>query len=533
MSVSDGDVANANTSAYTTPEIAELDKEIAELSERLLRLKSRRNSLVPIARLQPEILLIIFFSLQSLCFHPNIYHEWIAITHVSQRWRNLALGTSTLWGGIVHAQRSSRKLAELSLERSKLSDLDIIFRGICGIARRHRLFLKHITHNPSRIRSLRVELEQPDELDVDSDFESDSDEIKDCLAQSLPALKELTLYGEDSYRVDYSSSAGSIIAPNLRSLRLVHAQIKLPWSAYSKITHLEIRDGKHTITLSSLLRTLTHTTKLETLILWLDLLKRDTEHVNGPIYLSHLSSIYLNVNREDFVDIISSIKIPPTAKVVIPNAPWNLFEVLAESFLDGPKRKIHRFYYIENRVYQHFYDLTCEIFSVPSSLRVEVYKSASWLPSFLSSRWIAFTELRVAQLWGDPDSESWADHRPHHIALLSALGSSPLSELASANSFSLEVVDYIANNPSSFPALETLSLYEWKLTTQTLLRLHDALENRDQTGLSRLKTLVLGYRRVQDPATWVFKFILGRLENLGLNVIQETVFDLDEWFKKY
>ncbi|TFK60524.1 hypothetical protein BDN72DRAFT_965647 [Pluteus cervinus] len=536
------DTSNDIPNTPNTLEIQEIDKEIAELSEKLLLLKSKRNSLVPIARLQPEILLVIFFSLQSLCFSdPETYHEWIVITHVSQRWRNLALGTGTLWGGIVHSQASSERLAMLSLERSRSSDLDISFSGACATVPNHTLFLNHITDNISRIRSLYVELQYPD----NSDSGSMSCKIKKGLAQSLPALKELTLCGSYYHGVDYTSPIGPIIAPNLRSICLVYAQIKLPWAAYSKITHLHITNGEYAVTLSSLLCILTHTTKLRTLELRLGHLTRDTEHVDGPIYLSHLSSIHLDVSREDFIHIISNIKIPPITTVAIPDAVLpprrrykisdfqfdDFFAVLGKCFLDG-ERKIHRFYYTErDPLCLQFWDVGSEVFSVPSSFCVQLHEGTDWIPGFMSSTWFSFSRLYTVQLRGT-DRGSKAYLHPHrHHALLSALSSSPLSELALADSFSLEVVDYIANHPMSFPTLETLSLYERELDIHTLLRLCDALENREKNGIPRrLKTLALGSDEVKDPA--IMATVLGRLENLGLSVIQETVSDIEKWFYK-
>ncbi|TFK66144.1 hypothetical protein BDN72DRAFT_772415, partial [Pluteus cervinus] len=74
-------------------ERAIIDQEITELVNKLLILRSKRNSLAPISRLPPELLTRIFFLFQSGREDDSTYYQWIVITHVSSGWRKLILDT--------------------------------------------------------------------------------------------------------------------------------------------------------------------------------------------------------------------------------------------------------------------------------------------------------------------------------------------------------------------------------------------------------------------------------------------------------
>ncbi|KAI0262696.1 hypothetical protein BC834DRAFT_372336 [Gloeopeniophorella convolvens] len=76
---------------------AAADEEIDTLSKRLLILKSKRNALMPIALLPPEILSQIFHVLSLV--HPSKTSTLgvIRMSHVCKTWRSVALGDMLLW----------------------------------------------------------------------------------------------------------------------------------------------------------------------------------------------------------------------------------------------------------------------------------------------------------------------------------------------------------------------------------------------------------------------------------------------------
>ncbi|TFK66100.1 hypothetical protein BDN72DRAFT_844726 [Pluteus cervinus] len=90
--------------------IEKLDNEIRILTEQLRRLKAQRNTFSLTHTLPDEILCEIFAIVQVYCKiktkggHQNRPHsvlQWLPITHVSRRWRQVALACSQLWCSIV------------------------------------------------------------------------------------------------------------------------------------------------------------------------------------------------------------------------------------------------------------------------------------------------------------------------------------------------------------------------------------------------------------------------------------------------
>ena len=100
-----------------------IDHEI-KVSERVTQeLKSRHNALVPILRLPPETLVEIF-SLLSFPADDSEYLEWICVTHVCRRWREIALYSPYLWSHIDFTELSLDGFTEI-LARAKMSPLHV------------------------------------------------------------------------------------------------------------------------------------------------------------------------------------------------------------------------------------------------------------------------------------------------------------------------------------------------------------------------------------------------------------------------
>jgi len=78
-----------------------IDLQVANLRESIRALHSQRNSYLPISKLPVEILSKIFLLHQKNMTRSWVFHratfEWVGITHVSQRWREVALNFSGLW----------------------------------------------------------------------------------------------------------------------------------------------------------------------------------------------------------------------------------------------------------------------------------------------------------------------------------------------------------------------------------------------------------------------------------------------------
>ena len=98
----------------------------------LANLRGKSNSLLPVFRLPPEILEVIF--IHGACDYYENNHRgrftscvptWVNVSYVCSYWRNIALNSPTLWG--YHFNVSQRWTEELLL-RSKQAPLKMDIR---------------------------------------------------------------------------------------------------------------------------------------------------------------------------------------------------------------------------------------------------------------------------------------------------------------------------------------------------------------------------------------------------------------------
>jgi len=102
-----------------------IDHEIKVLEDTLQSSKRRRNALVPISRLPPETLAMIFSFLSSSAFDEDAdYLKWLHATHVCHQWRETALNYPHLWSHINFAKLRPAGIAEI-LARAKMAHLHL------------------------------------------------------------------------------------------------------------------------------------------------------------------------------------------------------------------------------------------------------------------------------------------------------------------------------------------------------------------------------------------------------------------------
>src|ERR1700730_4144150 len=98
-----------------------IDDEIKSLEASLRALKSRRNALVPISHLPPEILAAIFSFLSPSVWNRGIdLLEWLSVTHVCHRWRDIALTHPRLWSHINFTRLTPAGMAGM-LARARMT----------------------------------------------------------------------------------------------------------------------------------------------------------------------------------------------------------------------------------------------------------------------------------------------------------------------------------------------------------------------------------------------------------------------------
>jgi len=101
-----------------------IDDQIKVSEQVTQELKYRRNALAPISRLPPETLAEIFSLLPfpTHDFEDVPYLEWIRVTHVCHRWREIALCFPYLWNHIHFTKLTLAGITEM-LARAKMSPL--------------------------------------------------------------------------------------------------------------------------------------------------------------------------------------------------------------------------------------------------------------------------------------------------------------------------------------------------------------------------------------------------------------------------
>ncbi|TFK64148.1 hypothetical protein BDN72DRAFT_846858 [Pluteus cervinus] len=106
-----------------------IDEEIAALFERIRSLSTDRNTLAPVNSLPPEVLGRAFILVRDSSLEntragsSKKYLNWLQVTQVSQRWRDVAIGYPDLWTKLpLH----NEQCLKLFLNRSRNSPLSIV-----------------------------------------------------------------------------------------------------------------------------------------------------------------------------------------------------------------------------------------------------------------------------------------------------------------------------------------------------------------------------------------------------------------------
>jgi len=186
--------------------------------------RSRRSANPPISVLPPELLVQIFrfYALGVLPWSCVLRYRgiqkqgWIGITHVCQRWRQVALGDSSLWARITGFSPNSKWIPEM-LVRARNAPLvvDFAYTPVPEILSK---FAPHI----SRIRELRLRglsLHRPRSL-------------REICALEAPVLEHFELEVVTPYPATFRQLGVTMLfggwTPKLRTLTL--SKVAIPWS---------------------------------------------------------------------------------------------------------------------------------------------------------------------------------------------------------------------------------------------------------------------------------------------------------------
>lgn len=292
--------------------LSTIDKEIDAARQLTRSLLSRRNTLALISALPPELLARIF--------HFHAFAEpawstdlrrlgWIAVTHVCQRWRQVALDDSSLWARISGYSASAEWIAE-TLVRARNAPLAIDLAGT-PLPEILAVFPRHISQTRElRLRSL-------------SQLHSQS--IREICALEAPELEDFELGLSVASPFHFGEIVGKTLfkgrTPKLRTLSL--AQLYIPWSLIPRgqLTQLKvvIYRGESVADLSpgdlgQLFDLLINSPQLEILAMEFCLPKMLSQVSHGePIHLPHLSRLSLGGPTSRVTNLLKRLTIPPSA----------------------------------------------------------------------------------------------------------------------------------------------------------------------------------------------------------------------------
>ncbi|THH17498.1 hypothetical protein EW146_g3328 [Bondarzewia mesenterica] len=302
-----------------------IDERIGTLEDELLILRSHRNSLAPISRLPVELLATIFLHYKILQqkednrsrkeTHPP---NWLAITYVCSRWRQVSITCSCLWTDLV----IHRQWTRVMLNRSRSAPLVIhIETALIGLPRPRpprgmplvQLALEHV----HRARELKL-----------IGYYSILADLLHQLTSPAPLLTylSLTCYGSRQLLLT-EALFGGVTPPGLRVIDLHDCGIQ--WTSrifHEGITSLTIMSSplSQRPTIEQILAGLSKMTQLETLAI--DTLPRvpegtfslpPLESSSTPVILPVLSHLHLTGRAIECDNLLNHLICPSVSSLVL------------------------------------------------------------------------------------------------------------------------------------------------------------------------------------------------------------------------
>jgi hypothetical protein len=307
--------SSIQTATARSAAISSMDEDIEATMGHLLSLLARRNALVPIFILPPELLSRIFHfhALEEPSWSGLETLGWIRATHVCRHWRRVALDDSTLWATISGIPRSKRWIAE-TLARAKCAPLtiDLIDPPDNAIL---SMFPSQFSHTRElRLRSLSL---------------AHVDNIRELCGLEAPVLEHFELDMSDaSLPVTFYQPIETKFfkgdAPRLRTFSLCH--VRIPWSLIplirlsqliitlpreiSSADDLPLHDE-----LNQFIGVLANSPGLENLVLQFCLPSMLSHFSRQTIHLPHLSHLGLAGSSSRVTNLLKTLKLPSSTKL--------------------------------------------------------------------------------------------------------------------------------------------------------------------------------------------------------------------------
>ena len=295
-----------------------IDLQIANLHKSIRVLNNQRNTHLPILTLPVEILTKIFLLHQHNVTVQMQTLDWIRITHVSQRWREIALNFSGLWIHIsFHRTKWAKEMIVHSQHACPIINVYIPLLNPSQAQLLKSFLQQHLSHfqvleisdtNPQLLTKLFQDIQPISVL---------------CLSTLRLSVQWQALGTKPSAGLDLLQIVDSRLL-NANSLRKLNVSITPRWdlNLFSSLTHLKLGDGHD--------MPRTQTSQRE----FLDALRRmpnlQSLHLNGPalpeaVDTSSIEPVHLpdlqDLNVLDTVPIIEfflhHVTFPPTTRTAI------------------------------------------------------------------------------------------------------------------------------------------------------------------------------------------------------------------------
>ena len=287
----------------------EIDEEIIDMGS-LARQLIRRSAVTPISVLPPELLVQIFrfYAPEVPPWSGGVQKlGWIGVTHVCRRWRQVALGDSSLWARITGFSPNAKWISEM-LVRSRNAPLVVDFPVTPG----PEILFKF---SPYIFRTRELRLRGLSLLRFQG--------LREICASEAPALEHFELGVSAPFPVPFHQLGGTTFfrgrVPKLRTLSLY--KVSIPWSLIPRgqLTRLEITLFKGISTPSTplpsdsnqLLDLLAHCPDLEVLVLEFCL---PTMVFQAPdrqaIHLPRLSRLCLSGSTSRVANLLKVLQLP-------------------------------------------------------------------------------------------------------------------------------------------------------------------------------------------------------------------------------
>ncbi|KAA1470878.1 hypothetical protein DENSPDRAFT_798406 [Dentipellis sp. KUC8613] len=299
-----------------------LDEEVNKLRDQMPSLRIQNHLLCPVDRVPPELLARIFVelvSVQPLAYRdcsPGLKLGWIVVTHVSRRWREIALQHTVLWANVTLALGS--EWMDEMLVRSKSVDLNVQIEA--GLA--------------CKVSSLQPHIARTVHLRLQTEFATGLQYRDSPISQPAAMLETCHLSVTNCDHFDLPVNLFASNAPRLRVLSLKTCAISWTRLGFSSLVDLSVvyplecewlsQRNRTAAYRSKLLQTLSRLPSLEHLTLIRSLpsqsgtiLPTSGSRPDAAVPLLSLKSLSVDGDVTDIGAFLFILQLPPTCKLKV------------------------------------------------------------------------------------------------------------------------------------------------------------------------------------------------------------------------